>query len=113
MLFRRTGKRCADSTRIFVRGQLEISDVLMSEDHVNHDPVPGRGPTREHVPETAASLHDQLVEISAQIDRIACEGDLVAVQGSIIGVSYTGERTQIKMSEFFRLENGRIAERWS
>lgn len=98
---------------LFTRGRLELTDELMSEDYVNHDPPAGRGNTREDVRATAASFHDRLVGLTASIHRIAAEGDLVAVQGTINGTAPSGERTQIRMSEFFRLENGRIAERWS
>ena len=83
----------------------------MSEDYVNHDPPAGRGHTREDVRAAAACFHDRLADLSARLDRIAAEGDLVAVQGTINGVAPSGERTRIRMSEFFRLENGRIAER--
>lgn len=98
---------------LFTRGRLELTGELMSEDYVNHDPPHGRGHTREDVRATVASFHDGLAGLTARIDRIAAEGDLVAVQGTINGVAPSGERTRIAMSEFFRLENGRIAERWS
>ncbi len=50
--------------------------------------------------------------ISPTIDRIIAEDDLVALQGTISGVTLSGEHTRIRLAEFFRVHNGRIAERW-
>jgi predicted SnoaL-like aldol condensation-catalyzing enzyme len=77
---------------LFTRGRLELTGELMSEDYVNHDPPPGRGPP-EDVRATVASFHDRLVGLNARIDRIAAEGDLMAVQGTINGAAPSGERT--------------------
>jgi ketosteroid isomerase-like protein len=85
----------------------------MTEGYVNHDPATGRGHTREDVRAAAASLHEDLADLAATIDRIVADGDLVAVQGTITGTATSGERSEIRVSEFFRLENGRIAERWA
>jgi hypothetical protein len=46
-------RRYAAAAALFARGRLEPARDLMTEDQVNHDPPPGRGPTREDVRATA------------------------------------------------------------
>lgn len=97
---------------LFSHGQLDVVDQIMTEDYVNHDPPSGHGSTRDDLVATAASLRERLEDLTARIDRIIAEDDLVAVQGIITATTSTGELTEIPMSEFFRLKDGRIAERW-
>ena len=94
---------------VFSAGRLEVVDEILTEDYVNHDPPPGAGRTRADVKGIAGGFRERIPGFRAQIDRIAAEGDLVAVQGVISGSAGAPE---IKLGEFFRIENGRIAERW-
>lgn len=96
----------------FTRGRVELAEELMPGGYVNHDPPAGRGRTREDVTVTAARFHQQLGDFAATIDRIIAQGDLVAVHGTISWVTQSGEHTQIRLAEFFRVDNGRGAERW-
>ena len=94
---------------VFSAGRLEVVDELMSEDYVNHDPPPGAGHSREDVQGIAARFQERIPNFRAQVERIIAEDDLVAVQGIASGSDGTAK---LKLSEFFRIENGQIAERW-
>jgi predicted SnoaL-like aldol condensation-catalyzing enzyme len=94
---------------VFTAGRMEVVDELMTDDYVNHDPPPGAGHTREDVKGIAAAFRKRIPGFRAQVDRIVAEDDLVAVQGSASG---SDGAAPIKLGEFFRIENGRIAERW-
>jgi predicted SnoaL-like aldol condensation-catalyzing enzyme len=94
---------------VFSAGRLEVVDELMSEDYVNHDPPPGSGHTREDVKAIAAGFRERIPGFQARIERIVAEGDMIAVQGIASGSDGT---PQIKLGEFFRIEDERIAERW-
>jgi predicted SnoaL-like aldol condensation-catalyzing enzyme len=94
---------------VFSAGRLEVVDELMSDDYVNHDPPPGAGHTREDVKGIAAAFRQRIPGFRARVERIIAEDDLVAVQGLISG---SDESAKIKLGEFFRIEQGRIAERW-
>jgi predicted SnoaL-like aldol condensation-catalyzing enzyme len=94
---------------VFSAGRLEVADELMTDDYINHDPPPGAGHTREDVKGIAASFRQRIPGFRAQVERIIAEDDLVAVQGIASG---SDGATMIKLSEFFRIEQGRIAERW-
>jgi predicted SnoaL-like aldol condensation-catalyzing enzyme len=93
---------------VFSAGRLEVVDELMSDDYVNHDPPPGAGHTREDVKGIAAAFRSRIPGLRARVERIIAEDDLVAVQGIVSG----SDGTQLKLGEFFRIENGKIAERW-
>ena len=94
---------------VFSAGRLEVVDELMTPNYVNHDPPPGAGHTREDVKGIAAGFRRRIPGFQARVERIVAEGDLVAVQGTAAG---SGGTPEIKLGEFFRIEDGRIAERW-
>ncbi|MBV8944443.1 MAG: nuclear transport factor 2 family protein [Solirubrobacterales bacterium] len=94
---------------VFSAGRLDVVDELMTDDYVNHDPPPGAGHTREDVKVIATGFRERIPGFRARVDRIVAEGDFVAVQGTASGSAASPE---IKLGEFFRIERGRIAERW-
>lgn len=93
---------------VFGQGRLDVADELLSEDYVNRDPLPGMGVAREDLKAIAAQLRAGAPRFVARIERIVAEGDLVAVQATLGGA----DGTRVKLGEFFRVEAGRIAERW-
>ena len=97
---------------LFTGGQLELAEELMTEDYMNHDPPPGTGHTRGDVKAVAAGIRQRLADFAARIERMAAEGDLVAVQGTLTGTDASGARTELRLCEFFRCQDGRSAERW-
>ena len=86
-----------------------IPDIRLTGDYVNHDPPSGAGHTREDIKAIVTSFRNRIPGLRATVQRIIAEGDMVAVQGTVSGA---GGAPQIKLGEFFRIEDGRIAERW-
>ena len=94
---------------VFSAGRFQAVDELLSDDYVNHAPPPGAGHTREDVKGIAAGFRKRIPGFQARVERIVAERDMVAVQGVASG---SDGSAQIKLLEFFRIEDGRIAERW-
>ena len=67
-----------------------------------------------------AGVHSILADLNIHLEDMIAEGDLVGVRGTMrcrhvgtfLGVAPTGHELAWKGLAVFRVENGRIAERW-
>lgn len=98
-----------------------VADDQLTADFVDHGAPPDRqvrGP--EAARQAMKTLHSAIPDVHVTIDDIVAEGDRVAVRatwtgthmGSFAGIPPSKKSLTIKGMVFWRLENGRIAERW-
>lgn len=109
----------------FGGGDLDVLDEVLAEDFVAHAPAePGHEPEtqdRDRVAEEIERAHEGLADLRFTIDEAVAEGDLVAVrstatgvhEGEFMGAPPTGEEVQFRAMNFFRIEDGEIAEDWA
>ena len=107
----------------FTRGDLSISEEIMADDYVDHPParffsVPRSGP--ESLREDLKVFRVAFPDLVATADIVVAEGDLVAVKGTWVGTQEgeffglppSGKKLSVTGINFFRLHDGRLAERW-
>lgn len=93
---------------------------LISDDVVEHDEFPGLEPTKEGVLRFFRSLTSSFPDMTMTANGIIAEGDTVAVRGTLVGthegqfleIPATGNSVEVPFADFFRIEDGKIAEHW-
>ncbi len=103
------------------KGDQSVADELMAEDFVDHNPAgPNQGPGLEGVkqlfagrrlalPDAAATVEDQVSEGDKVVSRLTITG---THQGEFMGIPATGKSFSIGAVAIFRIEGGKIVERW-
>ncbi|MFD8478471.1 ester cyclase [Kitasatospora sp. NPDC059673] len=103
-------------------GNLEAMDELVSEDYVDHSPppFPGLAPGREGLKqafrlfwEATPGVHeieDQIAEGDKVVTRLTGRGTSV---GDLPGIPATGRPITMTATVVHRIENGKLAEKWS
>jgi predicted ester cyclase len=102
-------------------GRVEVLDEVMVEDFVDHGEALFDSPQgRETLRQGIVATHDILPGLRVTLHELVAEGDLVGVRGtmrcrhmgSFLGVSGTGHELSWEGIAVFRLDEGKIAERW-
>jgi steroid delta-isomerase-like uncharacterized protein len=104
----------------FVGGKVEVVDDVVAIDCVDHDPLPGQGPGREGQRSTCQMVVDGLSDRSTLQDEFLAVGDTVVENwvfqgthtGNFLGIPASGRRLQVRGIEIWRLDGGKIVERW-
>jgi predicted ester cyclase len=105
------------------RGELGAIDGLLSPDFVDHDANAARSGAGGHklaaldafraflsaFPDTRHTLHDVIAEGDRVAVRVSAEGTHT---GECFGRAASGRRVRTDSIVVYRIENGRIAERW-
>ncbi|GHF60473.1 hypothetical protein GCM10010218_47390 [Streptomyces mashuensis] len=104
------------------RGNADALDELVAEDYVDHSPppFPGLGTGRaglkqafrlfwEATPGTHR-IEDQVAEGDKVVTRLTCQG---THEGDLPGIPATGHRLEMTATVIHRIEDGRLAEKWS
>jgi len=103
------------------QGRVEVLDEVMVEDFVDHgEALFGSPRGRDTLREGVAAVHGILPDLQVQLHEMIAEVDLVGVRGtmrcrhggSFLGVAGTGHELSWEGIAVFRLEGGKIAERW-
>jgi steroid delta-isomerase-like uncharacterized protein len=105
---------------VFNQGRLELADDLMAADAVNHSPLPGEEPGPAGIRQTYEVMNEAFTDYRVGIERLVAEGDFVAEllliegthTGTYLGLPATGRRVSVPEINIYRLEAGRIVERW-
>lgn len=99
----------------------DVVDDLVAEDFVGHDPSrpePVRGP--EGVREVVETLFSAFPDARVALEEVVAEGDRIAMritaagthEGEFVGIEPTGERMEVSVMTFQRIENGKAVEEW-
>jgi steroid delta-isomerase-like uncharacterized protein len=107
--------------RLTNRKDLTAADEQLAPDFVDHDALPGLPGGPEGVKAWMRLLHGAFPDLSVEIEDLVAEGDRVAVratwrgthQGPFMGQAATGRSVQFGGMVFWRIAEGRIAERWA
>ncbi|HRK94758.1 MAG TPA: ester cyclase [Rhodospirillales bacterium] len=103
------------------QGRIEVLDEVMDENFVDHgEALFGSPQGREVLRQGIAATHSILPGMNVQLHDVIAEGDLVGVrgtmrcthQGTFLNVPGTGHELSWKGLAIFRIEGGKIAERW-
>jgi steroid delta-isomerase-like uncharacterized protein len=104
------------------RGDLDAMDELVAEDYIDHNPppFPGLAPGREGLKQAFKIFWEATPGYHRIEDQIA-EGDKVVTrmtaygkhEGDLPGALRTGNELKMTAVTIHRIENGRLAEKWS
>lgn len=100
-------------------GAVEQIGELVTEDYIEHDPIPGQGTGREGAVDRFTMLTSALAP-HFTIEDVVSEGDRVVVRwtndgthvGEFAGIPATGAAFRIAGIDIYRLEGERLAEHW-
>ena len=105
---------------LFARGRLEVVDDYLTRDFVDHNPLQGFPGNREGLRETAGAFrrafpdwrhvpHELIAERDLVVARFAASG---THRGVLLNIPPTGRSISVQGISIFRLERGRIKDRW-
>jgi steroid delta-isomerase-like uncharacterized protein len=100
-------------------GQVEPIAELVTEDYVEHDPLPGQGTGRQGVLDRFSTIVGALAP-TFTVEDVISEGDKVVVRwtnagthvGEFAGIPPTGGTFHIDGIDIYRVEGDRLAEHW-
>jgi predicted ester cyclase len=117
-------KRLVDSfiQELFTQGDPSAADRYLAPTFVNHDPpFPGGPADRDGMRQAAVLFRDACPDWHSDVEQLVEEGDVVVERftargtrtgGPLMGAAPTGEPIELKGINIFRVEGGRIVERW-
>ncbi|HVL21437.1 MAG TPA: ester cyclase [Amaricoccus sp.] len=103
------------------RGKLDRVPEFVREDAVDHSLPPGMPGGAAGVAAVLGAIRAGFPDHDAKVIHMVAEGDLVATyktftgtnSGDFFGMPPTGRRATIRVMDFVRYEDGRIAEHWN
>jgi predicted ester cyclase len=116
-------KRLVDSfiQELFTHGDLGAVDRYLAPTFVDHDPpFPGSPAGPGGMREAAVLLRDACPDWHSDLEQLVEEDDVVVERftargtrtGELMGAAPTGEPLELKGINIFRVQGGRIVERW-
>jgi steroid delta-isomerase-like uncharacterized protein len=102
-------------------GNIDAVDDFIAEDCVDHTPFPGLPPDREGAKQIFEAIRAGFPDHDAEVVHMVAEGDTVATyktftgthEGEFMGISPTGKKVTIRVMDFVRYRDGKIAEHWN
>ena len=103
------------------KGNVDVLEDVMVENFVDHgETLFGSPEGRETLKQMIAGSHGIFPDLHVGLEEMVATGDYVAArgtmrctqQGEFLGVPATGNELSWKGLAIFRLEDGKIAERW-
>jgi steroid delta-isomerase-like uncharacterized protein len=102
-------------------GRLDRVEEFVRPDVVDHSLPPGMPAGPEGVRAILGAIRQGFPDHDAAVTHMIAEGDLVATYktftgthtGEFFGTPPTGKRATIRVMDFVRYEDGRIAEHWN
>ncbi|MGI5350515.1 ester cyclase [Streptomyces sp. CA-250714] len=103
-------------------GNLDAMDELVAEDYKDHSPppFPGIAPGREGLKQVfqlfwdatpgTHTVEDQVAEGDKVVTRLTAQG---VHEGDLPGIPATGNSLTMTATVIHRIENGKLAEKWS
>jgi steroid delta-isomerase-like uncharacterized protein len=100
------------------QGRFERADVLVKEDFVELDPLPGQAQGREGLKEILRTLRAAIPDWHWPVVEMIAEGEKVVSRfvwtgthrGNFLGIPATGRSVEVKGVVIDRLEKGKMAD---
>lgn len=90
---------------------LGAADILIDAGIVQHI-SPAEGPGLDNYKAHYTKLFKRYKTYQFDVGHSVAEGDLVAVYGRLHGQTKGGNKINFQVMELYRVENGKVAERW-
>ena len=100
--------------------ELDKLDDLVSENYVEHQPIPGQAPGLEGLKWAYRAFNEPFPDLDFTFADVLAEGDLVVGRGigvghntvSFMGIPATGKKVRWTGTRLFRLADGKLVEGW-
>ena len=111
---------CRLLSAIFEERDYAAIDALVTRDFIDHEaPDRSRGP--EPLKPYFAALHEAFPDLVHVVEQVIAQGDFVSVRsrwegthyGPYAGLTGTGRRVSVEGMTFWRVADGKVAERWA
>jgi predicted ester cyclase len=108
-------------TEVIEGGNLDLIDELVSDDFIEHNPMPGQSPSKDGVPFFVKAMRSAFPDLKATtIQPALVDGDFEARyvvltgthQGELMGVAPTGRSVEFSGIDIIRIEGGKVVEHW-
>jgi steroid delta-isomerase-like uncharacterized protein len=101
-------------------GDLGAVDDLISDDFVEHEEIPGLPPTKAGVRQMFEMFQTAFADARFNVDDMIAEGDKVFVlarmtgthRAEFMGIPATGHTIEVKICDYFRIDDGALREHW-
>jgi steroid delta-isomerase-like uncharacterized protein len=101
-------------------GDLTALADTLADDVVEHEEIPGLSPDKEGVIQFFKDCMEAIGGFRMNVEEIIAEGDRVSVRatasgthrGEFMGIPATGAQLNVGLSDYFRLEGGKVKEHW-
>ena len=105
---------------VFRHRNVSALDELLTDDFVEHIPVPGQDPGRQGAKDFIGQLLQAFPDLDLEIERQIVQGDTVAAvvrlegthQGEFLGVPPSGRKVSIKVMDMIRVRDGKLCDHW-
>ncbi len=102
-------------------GDLEALASVIAEDLIEHDVVPGMPPTKTGVIQFFTDMRKSFSNFTMTVHDMIAEGDKVFARttmsgtnvGEFMGMPATNKQVEVPIADYFRFENGKVAEHWA
>ena len=102
------------------KGDYDAFGDYITEDSIDHNPMPGQPPGLEGVKYIFKSLKAAMPDFSEEIVDMVAEGDKVVVQsisrgthqGELMGIPPTGKKLQVDEIHIVRIKDGKMTDHW-
>ena len=102
------------------KGDYDAFGDYITEDSIDHNPMPGQPPGLEGVKYIFKSLKAAMPDFSEEIVDMVAEGDKVVVQsisrgthqGDLMGIPPTGKKVEVDEIHIVRVKDGKMTEHW-
>ena len=108
-------------TEVIGDGNLSLIDELVSDDFVDHDPMPGQSPAKDGVAFFVNTMRAAFPDLRAKTtEPVLVDGNLEAQyvvltgthQGELMGVAASGRSVEFSGVDIIRIEGGKVVEHW-
>ena len=101
-------------------GDLDALAAVIAENLVEHDVVPGMPPTKAGVIQFFTGMRKSFSSLTLTVHDMIAEGDKVVTRatmsgtnvGEFMGMPASNKKIEVPIADYFRLENGKVAEHW-
>jgi steroid delta-isomerase-like uncharacterized protein len=101
-------------------GNFGLLDQLIGASYVEHNPVANQATGAAGVRDRVLGLRVAFPDLRFVLEELIAEDAIVAARyrwqgthkGLFLGIAPTGRRLSVRGMDFYRLEDGRVIERW-
>ena len=104
----------------FNGGKLALLDRIIGAPYIEHNPAPNQAAGPAGVRARIEAMRAAFPDLRFVLEELIGEGAIVAARyhwrgthkGTFLGIAPTGRRLSVRGMDFYRVDGGRVLERW-